>query len=277
MIKGVINFFKKYNTWALNITLAIFTFTPEKIFSNYKLLSKVFSNTSDEVNTLFNRILIFIVLFFLNAIYLRCLRKKICIKGKNYSIQIEYGNLLEMRNCKKVITFDECFTTSIGDLPSQIKADSICGQYLQKNPIQDMQTLIDNAQLEPAETKSKYQNKERYDSGKLVPNNDYLLMSFAKLDEDGKGQFFSYDEFIECLSTLWKEIDKYYAQKDVCIPILGSGITRINGTSLTKQELLDIIIVSYKLSNYKIKPPYKLHIVCKKSDDFSLNKIGENL
>ena len=139
-----------------------------------------------------------------------------------------------------------------------------------------MQTLIDNAHLKPAKSKSKYQNKERYDSGKLVPNGDYLLMSFAKLDKDGLGGL-SRDEFLDCLSMLWKEIDKYYGQKDVCIPVLGSGVTRMDGVSLTQQQLLDIIIWSYRLSAHKIKNPCQLHIVCKKSDDFSLNKIGENI
>ena len=95
-----------------------------------------------------------------------------------------------MNNCKKVIVFDECFTTSVGDFPADIKPTSICGQYLQKNPIQDMQSLINSVQLKPTNTKSKYQNKARYDSGKLVPNGDYLLLAFAKLDEDGLGGFF---------------------------------------------------------------------------------------
>ncbi len=102
-------------------------------------------------------------------------------------------------------------------------------------------------------------------------------MAFAKLDKDGLGRFFSYDEFLECLSLFWKEIDKYYGQNDVCISILGSGLTRIGDASFTKQELLDIIIGSYKLSRHKIKFPNKLRIVCKKSEDFSLNKIGENV
>ena len=178
---------------------------------------------------------------------------------------------------EKVINFDECFTTSVGNAPSNINPESICGQYLQKKPIQDMQTLIDNAHLKPAKSKSKYQNKERYDSGKLVPSDDYLLMAFAKLDKDGLGRFFSYDEFLDCLNMLWKEIDKYYGQEDVCIPVLGSGVTRMDGSSLTQQELLDIIIGSYRLSAHKIKSPCQLHIVCKKRDDFSLNKIGENM
>lgn len=75
----------------------------------------------------------------------------------------------------------------------------------------------------------------------MVPNRDYLLMAFAKLDRDGLGRM-TRNEFIECLSTLWREIDKYYGQTDMCIPILGSGITRMDDTSLTQQELLDMII-----------------------------------
>lgn len=275
----MINFLKKSSTWALSIITLVFTFVPEICFGKFELLS----NASEEANIVLTRALAFVVVLVLsiigNALYLR-FRRRIRIKGNNYSIQIEYGDLLKMRACKKVINFDECFTTNVGDAPSEIKPGSICGQYLRSNPIQDMQSLIDKAHLKPAKSKSKYQNKERYDSGKLVPNGDDLLMAFAKLDEDGLGRFFSRDEFLDCLSILWKEIDKYYAQKDVCIPILGSGITRMDGessASLTQQELLDIIIWSYKLSPYKIKSPYQLHIVCKKRDDFSLNKIGENM
>ena len=271
MIKSL----KKSNTWALSIITIVFTFVPETIFGKCKLLL----NASDEANVVVTRVLVFIAVLVLsiiiNVLYLLC-RKSICIKGHNYSVQIEYGDLFKMCACKKVIPFDECFTTSVGCFPSEIKPDSVCGQYLKKNPIQDMQILIDKAQLKPAKSKSKYQNKERYDSGKLVPNRDYLLMAFAKLDKDGLGRL-SYDEFLDCLSMLWKEIDKYYGQEDVCIPVLGSGVTRMNGVSLTQQELLEIIIGSYRLSANKIKFPYQLHIVCKKRDDFSLNKIGNNM
>ena len=195
----------------------------------------------------------------------------------NSKVEIKYGDILKIKKCKKVINFDECFTTTVGESPSEIKPTSICGQYLLKNPNIDMDRLIANAKLKPAKTNSKFQNKVRYDSGKLVPNGDDLLMAFAKLDEDGIGMFFSYQEFLDCLSILWEEIDKYYGQKDVCIPILGSGLTRINGQSPTQQELLDIIIMSYKLNIHKIKKPYKLRIICKKNDGFSLNNIGESL
>lgn len=256
---------------------AIFALVPESFFLNIKLLS----NVPDELNIILNRVLISIFIIILVAIIIAwnlIHRKSVQIKGHNYCIQIEYADILKMTSCKKVISFDECFTTHVGEYPSDVKPTSICGQYLEAYPIQDieMQKLIDAAQLKPLNTNSKYKNKVRYESGKLVPRGEYLLMAFAKLDEIGKGEL-TRDELLDGLSVLWEEIDTYYAQKDICIPILGSGITRIKGESLTQQQLLDIIIASYRLSSHKIKSPYKLRIVCKKHDDFSLNKIGENI
>jgi hypothetical protein len=124
--------------------------------------------------------------------------------------------------------------------------------------------------------KSKYMSKERYESGRIVPNGDDLLMAFVKLDEDGVGRFCSRNEYLDCLSLLWKEIDKHYGQQDVCISILGAGLTRFDGgsgASIPKQELLDMIIWSYKLSSHKIKSPHKLRIICRRDKDFSLDKI----
>lgn len=265
---------KNCSTYALSIITLILTIVPEAFFKKYK-----WKNTSDEINVIITRVMLFGVIFAITiivyALYLH-FRKSVRLKGHNYSIQIEYKDLFKMETCKKVINFDECFTTNIGSAPSDINADSVCGQFLQKYRIQNMQNLIQNAQLKPARSRSKFQGKTRYESGKLVPYNDFLLMSFAKLNENGSGEI-THDEFLDCLSILWEEIDKYYGQQDVCIPILGSGVTRMGDESLTQQKLLDIIIESYKLSTHKIKLPYQLHIVCKKNDNFSLNRIGENI
>ena len=84
-------------------------------------------------------------------------------------------------------------------------------------------------------------------------------------------------QVLQDYNYLWREIEMYYGQKDVALPILGSGVTRMGDDSLNQQKLLDIIIASYKLSSHKIKKPYQLRIVCKESDDFSLNRVGESV
>ena len=272
---------KKCGAWALSVIALLFAFVPEKCFSK----SILFANTSEEVTIVLNRFCVFAIVFVLTvivyALWLK-FRTNITIKGYNYSINVEHGDLFEMSNCKKVIQFDECFITHVGDAPADIKPNSVCGQFLQKHPIQDtqMQQLINTAQVKPAKSKSKYQNRTRYESGKLVPYYDgddhYLLMSFAKLSEIGNGEM-TRDEYLDCLSLLWKEIDRHYGQKDVYITVLGAGITRMGDESLTQQKLLDIMIASYRLSSHKIKFPSQLHIVCKRSDGFSINRIGESI
>ena len=77
---------------------------------------------------------------------------------------------------------------------------------------------------------------------------------------------------------LWKELENNYSGKDVCVPVLGAGTTSFDdglGASISQQDLLDIMILSYKLSSHKIKEPCKLRIVCKKNKGFSINKIAK--
>lgn len=271
----MIKFSKQVVTWALGIISAVFTLVPEALFGCYKIVP----DAPCEVNIIINRVLCFLAITVLVAIIYGCyfqFRNSVNIRGKNYSVVVHYGDIFDMSKCKKVIPFDECFTTEVGQAPAQVKSTSICGQYLARYPIDNIQAIIDKAQLKPCKGKSKYKSKDKYESGCLVPHGDYLLMAFTKLDEDGLGRM-TRDEYLECLSLLWREINKHYGQTDVCIPVLGSGITRLGDNELTQQELLDMIIGSYKLSAHKVKAPAQLHIVCKKRDDFSINKIGAYL
>ena len=179
----MIKFFKSVYAWAVGITSAIFTITPESVFINHKLPL----NIADDTNIVLTRIAFFIcilILSLLGNIVCPLLRRKVNIRGRNYHIQIKYGNLLRTSKGKTIIPFDECFTTSVGKEPGDINSDSICGQYLKQYPIQDMTSLLAQTHLRPALEVSKFQGKTRYISGKLVPNEDYLLMSFTKLDKD---------------------------------------------------------------------------------------------
>lgn len=266
-------FLKQTFNYAVYAISLIFTLVPESFFERYKLFEKL----STETNTIINRLIAFAAVMALISVgysIFLSFRWSVCIEGKNYSIKVSYGDIFKQKNCKIVIPFDECFTTAVGVAPDEIKPTSICGQYLSNHLVDDMAPLIDNAKLKPLESKSQHNARERYESGRLIPRDNFLLMSFTKLDKDGLGRM-TRDEYINCLSILWSEIDKYYGQTDVCISVLGSGITRLDDTSLSQQELLDMIIKSYQLSAHKIKKPAQLHIVCRRSDDFSLNRIGE--
>lgn len=279
------NLLKKSSTCAFAIISGIFTFVPEAMFGKHILISEAVLEqlkcedvNALEINIIANRLLAFVIVWAFTALgctIISCIRSKVNIKGNNYKITVEYGDLLKTKKCKRVINFDECFSTHVGNGPADIKPTSICGQYLTTNPDLNIQALISGSQLKPLNGKSKYNNKDRYESGRIVPNGNDLLMAFAKLDKNGLGRF-TRDEYLKSLSVLWEEINKYYGQQDVCVPILGAGLTRIDGgsgASISQQELLDMMIWSYKLCSYKIKAPYKLRIICKRDENFSLDKI----
>lgn len=285
----MINFIVKSVALAFAIVTGIFTFVPEAFFGKHEWITqevlehcKWFARLdAQDVNTIISRfvcfLLIWVVTSFLYAAFLK-FRRWITIKGQNYSIRVEYGNILKKRKCKRVINFDEIFTTQVGNATADINPDSICGQYLTLHSDLDVPRLIEAAQITPARSKSNYLHKTRYDSGTIVPNGDDLLMAFAKLDEKGKGRFFSRDEYLLCLDLLWKELENNYSEKDVCVPVLGAGTTSFDGgtgASISKQDLLDMMIWSYKLSSHKIKDPHRLRIVCRKSNGFSINNIGK--
>lgn len=270
---------------ALGFISVIYTIVPDSIFSHFHfslsdLLNGHLCLDANNWDVLFSRTIVLfgtvaLCVFFCSVRLL--LRKSITIKGNGYTIEVEYGDILKQANCKRVINFDECFTATVGNNVGDIKATSLCGQYLKQNSMLDIAKLINESSIKPEERKSCYKQRDRYKSGTIIQNGDDLLMAFAPLDKDGRGRFTSLKEYVDCLFTMWNELDKYYGQKDVCLTILGSGITRIGeGTDmiLTQQQLLDTIIWSYILSPHKIKNPCKLKIICRKFDGFSLNAIN---
>lgn len=280
-------FIQKTITMAFAIITCIFTFVPEDFFGRFNWIplkiTEYCPNLSVEdipvINLILSKIgcffIIWVITAFLYLLFLVC-RPWITFEGLNYRIRVEYGDIHKKKKCHRVVNFDECFTTIVGTAPGEVKRDSICGQYLLQHPETDVEKLIHDGNITPSIYKSKYKNKICYPSGTLVPKDDDMLMAFAKLDEHGHARFFSRDEYIDCLNLLWKELEYYRGEKDVCVPILGAGRTSFDGgsgASIPQQELLDMMIWSYKLSSHKIKSPYKLRIICKRNEGFSINNI----
>lgn len=113
---------KKSVAYAFAIISAVFTFIPEVIFGKVILISEdvlkqfTLEGYTLEINIIVNRVLTFVIVWFFTAFGYKTyllLRNKVSIKGNNYKITVEYGDLLKMKKCKKIINFDECFSTHV--------------------------------------------------------------------------------------------------------------------------------------------------------------------
>lgn len=285
----MISTFKKTKEITISLFSAICVVLPDSCFgiigwiseSTIKEMSILSNLDIKTINILISRLLLLIVLYFVvkftYSYYINSI-KGITLYGENYEVSIEYGDLFQQEGCKRIINFDECFTTTIGETPDKIQATSVCGQYLALYPNLDMKKLINESKTKTARTKSEFEHKDRYESGTIVPNGDDLLLAFAKLDYRGRGKL-TRKEYIECLFKTWEEIDLHKGEKDVCIPILGSGVTYFessSGTPISQQELLDIMLMTYQLSPYKVKTPQTLRIICRERQGFELKNVDLN-
>lgn len=262
-------FFGKGCAAALAVFSVILTVVPEEFFK----CGIISCEWSESTILMINRLIVFLIIYMIANITYYCyriFRKSVTIDGDTYKIRISYGDICNISKGKKVINFDECFTTTVGIRPEDVKPDSVCGQYLTKYPMDDIQNLLNDTGIR-SRSNSLYKNKSSYTPGILVPRGDFLLMAFAKLDGKGRGNL-RYDEYLAALNKLWEQVDCYHGTDDVYVPILGSRITRFD-KDLTQQELLDIMVASFRLNPYKLKRPNTLHIVCKEREGFSLNDI----
>lgn len=269
------------SSFAFALISLLLAIIPENFFKTTwvaSLIKSIRPMITDEnlwtITVILNKFLLCLCIVFIVKLFYvlwKKIRRKVVVRDLNYSVSIEYGDILEIKKGKKVINFDECFTTAVGDKPWEIRKDSICGQYLLKYGPVDICKLIEDAKVQPARSKSNFNNQTRYESGTIVPNKQFLLLAFARLDKDGRG-YLTYDEYLKCLNKLWDQIDIYRGTDDVYIPILGSHITRFD-VELNQQQILDVMISSYRLSQKRIRNPERLHIVCRKQENFSINDV----
>ena len=85
-------------------------------------------------------------------------------------------------------------------------------------------------------------------------------------------------DYIDFFINFWNELDIVYAQNSVSIPLLGSGITRFKEyIDITDQELLEIMIWSFKISRIKFNYPSKVSIIIdpRKKDKINFYKLKE--
>lgn len=193
----------------------------------------------------------------------------------NSTLIIKTGNIFDDKNLK-VIAFNEYFDTIVDN--KIISETSLNGIYLKTkvNNIIELDNLINNdfninsKVLEVNNSRIIGKNK-KFPLGTIYQNNDYLLTAFTKFDDENRAYLYMSD-YINFLLNFWNEIDIIYAGRSVSIPLLGSGITRFKEyNTVTEQELLELLIWSFKVSKIKFTYPSKVSIIIHESKKDKIN------
>ena len=217
-----------------------------------------------------------ILAIILVVIYVILWKRAIALKAiqlniNNTKINIEEGDLFTYKGLK-VIAFNEYFDTIVDE--DIISSKSLNGIFV-KDKVQDVSKL-DNDMANDSVLQSKIVGsndsrakgkKVKYELGSIhLYNNEYILTAFTHFSDNNKA-YLTMGDFINFLTTFWNEVDRIYSGNSIVIPLLGSGIARLKGYEMiSRQELLQILIWSYKISKVKLAYSANITFVIHESD-----------
>ncbi|ALS25374.1 macro domain-containing protein [Paenibacillus naphthalenovorans] len=211
-------------------------------------------------------------------------RQNIKLKINTSQIEVKFGDIFSEQADLKVIAFNEYFDTLVDD--KIIAKSSLNGIFVDKffkNKVDELDGIISSeTQLTEAsvgENPSRPSGKKiKYKLGTICVVNDYLITALTHFDDNNKA-YLEINDYINCLLNFWNEVDRVYAGRTVALPVLGSGITRFKGyENISDQELLELIIWTFKVSRIKFTYPSKVKIVvyknkCEKIDLLALKDL----
>jgi len=203
-------------------------------------------------------------------------RQDIKLKINNSEIEVKFGDLFAETADWKVIAFNEYFDTLVDD--KIIAKNTLNGIFIEKyynGSIEELDSIIavdTNLFVVEMNVERSTGKKKKYKLGSTCVVDEYLLTALTHFDDKNKA-YLSINDYINFLLYFWTEIDRVYAGKTVALPILGSGITRFKGyENISDQELLELIVWTFKVSRIKFTYPSKVKIIIfvEKSDKINL-------
>jgi len=198
------------------------------------------------------------------------------------TVCIKAGDIFE-EDGLKAIAFNEYFDTLVDN--KIINEVSLNGIFLKEKldiEISELDQEINNYSFEDNEILEKNTDrlvgkKQKFKIGTIFVHNNYILTAFSKFDSSNRANL-TMPEYLGFLITFWDKVNIVYGQRSVSVPIFGSGITRIKEhRRISDEDLLKIMIWTFRISEMRFKHPAKLTIVIhpEKMDKINLLDIQE--
>lgn len=201
--------------------------------------------------------------------------KNVVLNINGSTVIIKTGDIFE-EEALKVIAFNEYFDTIVDN--KIIAENSLNGIFIKTKlrDLNELDSLINSdltlkGKLLESNNTRPLGNKNKYPLGTIIQYDNYLLTAFTKFDNDNRA-YLSMQDYVNFLLNFWNEVDIIYAGQSVSIPLLGSGITRFREIhSISEQDLLELLIWSFKVSRIKFPYPSKVSIIVHESKKEKIN------
>ena len=201
--------------------------------------------------------------------------KKVNLFIEGSRVAVFTGDIFEQSGLK-AIPFNEYFDTKVDD--KIISKKSLNGIYIEKysnKSLVELDDLIDNYQFDEEDLidsdVERLGKSKKYRPGTVCIMDDYLLVAFSKFDNQNKA-YLTMPEYLGFLINFWDNVNRVYSQKDVSVPIFGSGITRIKEhKNISDESLLKIMLWTFRISEMRFKYPAKLSIIIHEDKIDSIN------
>jgi hypothetical protein len=201
---------------------------------------------------------------------------KIDVNIEGSEVTIKVGDIFSESGLK-AIAFNEYFDTIVDN--KIISENSLNGIFVKNylgGQVSELDSHIDNYPFDESEkidcNAGRVAGKKlRYQIGSICVYKDFLLAAFTKFDNNNNAVL-TMPEYLEFLINFWDKVNNVYGQQSVVTPIFGSGITRIKGhKTISDEDLLKIMLWTFRISEMRFKYPAKLTIVIHKSKIDKIN------
>ena len=196
-------------------------------------------------------VVVFIVLSILLYLFLgKVYQNSVSMKIGNTKVTIECGDIFEYKGMK-VIGCDSHFDTRVDDII--VSRKSLHGQLvLEHGETSEIKTAVKTEAERlnlPLDTEGQYSfplgTVVKYESSR--DGQTYLMLAMTELNKNHESHI-SMGKYEHMLEKMWTEISRVYASNDIFIPLLGNGITRIDGTQKDQESLLKCMLCTLNSS-----------------------------
>ncbi len=198
-------------------------------------------------------------------------KRGISISIRGMTIQIKQGDIFK-QNGWKVIAFNEFFDTIVDDII--IAHNTLNGIFIDKyvENLDNLQSCIQNEPEHPTLRKRSKNKKKIHPLGRIILYKDYMLLAFTHfINNEAR---LTQKDYEDCLRIMWTEISRTYANKPIFIPLLGSGITRFDGTPhKSKADLLKCMICTLRTSGVNINQPITILLTKEAIEEINIYEI----